>query len=146
MSGLEVPVCSLFREKIVVGQVCYEANLNQFRRMDPGAWSGALKAGLSFLVDTSDEYQVKNILRKKDAGKVTTSGVFNAYTGSEDDSSFSVRLSTISGLILESVNRNYQQISRPFPDSSLRRGGLRSHRHQGDQGDGGVPQPGPGHH
>ena len=136
MSGLEVPVCSLFREKIVSGQVCYEANLNQFRsKVD---WGRSLKAGLSFVVDTSEEYQVKNIFRKKESGKVTTSGVFDAYTNSEDDRSFTVMLSTISEL-LKTVNTNYHHFSRPSPDSSLRRGRLRAHRHQGDQGDGGVP-------
>ena len=132
MSGLEVPVCSLFREKIVSGQVCYEANLNQFRsKVD---WGRSLKTGLSFVVDTSEEYQVKNIFRKKESGKVTTSLVFDAYTDLEEDRSFTVMLGTISEL-LKTVNTNYHHFSRPSPDSSLWRRRLRTHRHQGDQGD-----------
>ena len=136
MSGLEVPVCSLFREKIVSGQVCYEANLNQFRsKVD---WGRSLKAGLSFVVDTSDEYQVTSLFRKKESGKVTTSGVFDAYTDSEEDRSFTVMLGTISEL-LKTVNTNYHHFSRPSPDSSLWRGRLRDSGRQGDQGYRGVP-------
>ena len=127
----------MFREKIVSGQVCYEANLNQFRsKVD---WGRSLKAGLSFVVDTSEEYQVKNIFRKKESGKVTTSGVFDAYTNTKEGKrSFTVMLGTISEL-LKTVNTNYHHFSRPSPDSSLWRGKLRALGRQGDQGDGGVP-------
>ena len=129
----------MFREKIVSGQVCYEANLNQFRtKVD---WGRSLKAGLSFVVDTSEEYQVKNIFRKKESGKVTTSGVFDAYTDLEEDRSFTVMLGTISEL-LKTVNTNYHHFPRPSPDSSLWGGRLRAHERQRDQGDGGVPRTG----
>ena len=57
-----VPVCRLFREKIVDGQVCYEADLNQYR--DRVNWKEALLSGLSLIIDTNDEYDVKNILEK----------------------------------------------------------------------------------
>ena len=32
LEGFEIPVCSLFHEKIYGGQICYEADVNQFRK------------------------------------------------------------------------------------------------------------------
>ena len=63
LSNFQVPVCSLFRKKIFSGQVCYEADLNQFKnKID---WKRALKKGFSFILDTNDEYDVKNLFQRK---------------------------------------------------------------------------------
>ena len=63
--GLQIilKLCSLFRKKIFSGQVCYEADLNQFKnKID---WKRALKEGFSFIIDTNDEYDVKNLFQRK---------------------------------------------------------------------------------
>ena len=62
LPNFQVPVCRLFRKKIVNGQICYEADLNQYR--DRVKWKEALSSGLNLIIDTNDEYDVKNIIPK----------------------------------------------------------------------------------
>ena len=63
LSSFQVPVCNLFREKIVNGQVCYEADVNQYKK-DIVSWGEALQKGFTFIIDTNDEYDVKNLMEK----------------------------------------------------------------------------------
>ena len=94
LSHLQVPVCSIFRKKIFSGQVCYEADLNQFKnKID---WKTALKKGLSFIIDTNDEYDVKNLLQRKSPTRLENNLVFNSFKETEDDNKFAVMLKTIS--------------------------------------------------
>ena len=70
--GLQIilKLCSLFRKKIFSGQVCYEADLNQFKnKID---WKKALKKGFSFIIDTNDEYDVKNLFQRKSPIRLET--------------------------------------------------------------------------
>ena len=94
LSDFQVPVCSLFRKKIFSGQVCYEADLNQFKnKID---WKRALKKGFSFIIDTNDEYDVKNLLERKFSSRLENNLIFNSFKETEDDNKFSVMLKTIS--------------------------------------------------
>ena len=94
LSQFQVPFCSLFRAKIFSGQVCYEADLNQFKnKID---WKTALKKGLSFIIDTNDEYDVKNLLQRKSPTRLENNLVFNSFKETEDDNKFAVMLKTIS--------------------------------------------------
>ena len=54
-------LCRIFREKVVSGQVCYEADINQFKN-NVHSWKRSLQRGFSFIVDTNEEYDVKNII------------------------------------------------------------------------------------
>ena len=94
LGNFQVPVCSLFREKIVEGQVCYEADINQYKNMDN--WERIFHGGLSFIVDTNDEYDAKNLLKKKTVDKMKTSKLFYAYQQTEEDNNFIIMLQTIS--------------------------------------------------
>ena len=54
-------LCRIFREKVVFGQVCYEADINQFKN-NVHSWKRSLQKGFSFIVDTNEEYDVRNII------------------------------------------------------------------------------------
>ena len=89
-----VPVCRLFREKIVNGQVCYEADLNQYR--DRVNWKEALSSGLTLIIDTNDEYDVKNIMKKKATRQNKIGKLINAFKDDKKDNTFTLMLKTIS--------------------------------------------------
>ena len=94
LSNFQVPVCSLFRKKIFSGQVCYEADLNQFKnKID---WKRALKKGFSFIIDTNDEYDVKNLFQRISSRRLDNSLIFDSFKETEDDHKFAVMLKTIS--------------------------------------------------
>ena len=143
LSDFLVPVCRLFREKIINGQVCYEADLNQFR--DRVNWKEALSSGLTLIIDTNDEYDVKNIIeknahREKKSGKLIS--VFHDY---KKDNSFTVMLRTISirnFLFFISYNLLLRSCTYCFGG----RGSLCSNRFKGYSGYPGVCWIGAGNH
>ena len=106
LSNFHVPVCRLFREKIFNGQVCYEADLNQYR--ERVNWKEALLSGLSLIIDTNDEYDVKNIMEKKEPELKEIGKYFNrnqqkkienffyTYENEKKDNTFTLMLKTIS--------------------------------------------------
>ena len=94
LSNFQVPVCSLFRKKIFSGQVCYEADINQFKnKID---WKTALKKGISFIIDTNDEYDVKNLFQRQASERLENNLDFNSFKETENDNKFAVMLKTIS--------------------------------------------------
>ena len=94
LSNFQVPVCSLFRKKIFSGQVCYEADLNQFKNKIN--WKKALENGFSFIIDTSDEYDVKNLFERKSPRKLSVNFFFKSFKETEGGNHFAVMLNTIS--------------------------------------------------
>ena len=52
----------MFRERIIEGRICYEADVNQLRDKDEVNWEKNIQNGFGFLVDTNDEYDVKKLL------------------------------------------------------------------------------------
>ena len=94
MSNFQVPVCNLFRKKIFSGQVCYEADLNQFK--DKIDWKRALKKGFIFIIDTNDEYDVKNLFQRKSPRSLENNLELEIFQETEDDHNFVVMLKTIS--------------------------------------------------
>ena len=97
-SNFQVPVCSLFRKKIYSGHVCYEADLNQYK--EELNWKKVLKEGLSLIIDTNDEYDVKNLFQRKSSPKLDNSFDFNSFKDTEDDNKFVVMLKTISKILI----------------------------------------------
>ena len=95
LNNFQGQFCSLFREKIVDGQLCYEADINQFKKK-LGPWEKTLHSGLRLIIDTNDEYDVKNILEKKLSKNKENFKSFDPFTKPEDDSSFTILLKTIS--------------------------------------------------
>ena len=94
LNNFQVPVCSLFRKKIFSGQVCYEADLNQFKnKID---WKRALKKGFSFIIDTNDEYDVKNLFQRNSPGSLENNLELDIFKDTEDHHKFTVMLKTIS--------------------------------------------------
>ena len=104
LADFHVPVCRLFREKIVDGQVCYEADVNQFKNK-LGPWDKTLQSGLRLIIDTNDEYDVKNILEKKSAKTIENLESFDPFKKTEDENSFIIMLKTISKNIFKN-NKN----------------------------------------
>ena len=93
----DFPVCGLFTERTVKEQVCYEADLNQFKELlDRGDWEDAMQDGLSMVIDTNDEYDVKNILEKQSLVRKDQTEIFPIYKQSKNLNSFRMMLNTIS--------------------------------------------------
>ena len=89
-----LPVCGLFKEKIVEGQLCYEADLNQLKGLVK--WRPTLQKGLSLVIDTNDEYDVKNILEKQSLAKIDHMEIFPIYKLRKNIHNFRIMLQTIS--------------------------------------------------
>ena len=87
-------MCGLFTEKIVEGQLCYQADLNQFKNLVD--WREALQDGLSMVIDTTEEYDMKNILEKQSLAKIDHMEIFPIYKQSKNFNSFRMMLQTIS--------------------------------------------------
>ena len=110
-------------------------------------WKNTLRKGLSFVIDTADEYQVKNIIDKNAPVEVMTSDAFDAYKDYEEDNSFTIMLKTRSATTSDLVQSKLIPLNcRPCSPSSAGRGRLRHDGHQGHQGDGGVPGTGTDDH
>ena len=91
------PVCNLFKRKVVRGQICYEADINKFKgKVDD--WEEALQTGFSFIIDTNDEYDVKNLLEKKSSSSLRSGRprYRTAYQRSVSDKRVNILLKTIS--------------------------------------------------
>ena len=105
MKGLRKPVCRIFREKMVLGQVCYEADLSLLKRNQTNRQlkqnklrqlKKTLQRGFIFVVDINDEYDVKNLIkRKRDEGK-EKSNTEALLKHSENEESLIIGLKTIS--------------------------------------------------
>ena len=89
-----VPVCAAFREKIVGGQLCYQAQLSRYGR--GVGWKETLQERLSVVIDLNQEYDVKNLLVKNRNTKQSVPNTFKAYPKSNEHNSFSIILETIS--------------------------------------------------
>ena len=90
-------MCNLFREKIVSGQVCYEANINQFKHQLN--WVEAVNKGFGFIVDTNDEYDVKHFYDSLGVSPETTQKTkksFDITLRPETEKTFRILLETIS--------------------------------------------------
>ena len=93
LEGFEIPVCSLFHEKIVSGQVCYEADVNKFKKKVK--WLEALHKGFGFIIDTNDEYDVKNLFFKERNGESINKNV-QIYQDNDNENGILIMLQTIS--------------------------------------------------
>ena len=86
------PVCSLFKERIVKGRLCYSADLNHFRgELD---WKETLQRGVSLVIDTNPEYDMKNLLYPGEKKIVTDK--LNRYNNIAGENEFSILIETIS--------------------------------------------------
>jgi len=89
-----VPHGSSFREKQYDGQLCYQVDVNQYKeKVD---WQASLQAGLSFVVDMNEEYDMKKVMSDKSVKMNNNEDLLNAFAKSEASKSFSVHLQTIS--------------------------------------------------
>ena len=93
VDGFQVPVCSAFTRKIVNDQLCYEIDLNRFR--DQVEWKESLQSGLSLVIDTNDEYDVRKLLTE-DGNFKTEEDMLDSYSNKDLQGKFSILLKTIS--------------------------------------------------
>ena len=108
LNNFQGQFCSLFTEKIVDGQVCYEADVNQFKNK-LGPWDKTLQSGLRLIIDTNDEYDVKNILEKKSAKTIENLESFDPFKKTEDENSFIIMLKTISKNIFKNNKNDFKE-------------------------------------
>ena len=97
MSNFQLPACNLFREKLVEGQVCYEADINRFNDTE---WGVNLQKGFSFVIDLNGEYDVRNLLTRSTSADKEKSGSVTLYKQTEKDNRVKIRLNTISNHFL----------------------------------------------
>ena len=98
LSNFQFPVCNLFREKIVDGQVCYETDLNQLKKgviSKKVHWEDTLHKGLSLIIDTNEEYDVKKLLRESEDMRDNTNSL-DIFENSKKENDFRILLKTIS--------------------------------------------------
>ena len=93
VDGFQDPVCSAFTRKIVNNQLCYEVDLNRFR--DQVDWKESLQSGLSLVIDTNDEYDVRKLMTENKNIK-TEEDVLDSYFKNNWQEKFSIILKTIS--------------------------------------------------
>ena len=93
VEGFQDPVCNAFTGKIVNNQLCYEVDLNRFR--DQVDWEESLQSGLSLVIDTNEEYDVRKLLT--DDGKTNSlEDKLDFYHNKNKQGKFSIMLKTIS--------------------------------------------------
>ena len=87
----------MFKRKVVRGQICYEADINQLKKKVDN-WDEALQKGFSFIIDTNDEYDVKNLLDNNSSSTLGSARpIYTAvYQQSESDKKINIFLKTIS--------------------------------------------------
>ena len=79
---------------MVGGDICYQADLKQAKKLH---WKKTLQRGLSLIIDTNDEYDVKNLMERKSREKeVSNDFGFDIYKQAEEEDSFYMMLDTIS--------------------------------------------------
>ena len=92
-------VCDVFTKKVVSGRVCYEANINKYKK-DMVDWAEAEQIGFSFIVDTNDEYDVKNLLKRNTTEDPPELYQLHHYSSTykkfDDEEEFETLLETIS--------------------------------------------------
>ena len=90
----------MFTEKIVSGQVCYEADLNQFKK-NISNWKRSLQRGISLIIDTNDEYDLKDLIYKDEVEEnldYFSGSVYKQNAGlyQQKDTQFKILMKTIS--------------------------------------------------
>ena len=95
--GLRKPVCRIFREKMVLGQVCYEADLSLLKKNQTNKQlKETLQRGFIFVVDINDEYDVKNLIKRRREEREENSNSKDLLKHSDNAKSLEIRLKTIS--------------------------------------------------
>ena len=142
VDGFQDPVCSAFTRKIVNNQLCYEVDLNRFR--DQVDWKESLQSGLSLVIDTNDEYDVRKLMTENKNIK-TEEDVLDSYFKNNWQEKFSIILKTISKYLFP-LRCKISLLLRSGANNSDQRGKLRADQHQEDQRQLRLPEPGSGHH
>ena len=141
--GFQDPVCSAFTGKIVNNQLCYEINLNRFR--DQVDWEESLQSGLSLVIDTNDEYDVRKLMTEDGNIKTTEEDMLDSYFNKNLQEKFSILLKTISKYsILFSFKSHL--LLRSGANNSDQRGKLRADQHQEDLRQPRLPESAPAQH
>ena len=103
VKGFQDPVCSAFTRKVVNSQLCYEVDLNRFRgQVD---WEESLQSGLSLVIGTNDEYDVRKLLTENGNIK-TVKDKLDTYQDRQLQGKFSIFLKTISKYLFYLLCKN----------------------------------------
>ena len=87
--------CDLFHQKFVSGRLCYEADINQYIKSN-GNLGDILNQGFGFIVDTNDEYDVKNIMKQGESRENLRNTSLAPYKIIENSNTVEILLNTIS--------------------------------------------------
>ena len=98
----QAPVCNAFRERVVNDQLCYGIDVNGLR--DDLDWEEALQSGLSLVLDTNQEYDVRNLLTEDGNIGSDALDILNSYDNIQQQEKFKIFLNTISKIIFSIPN------------------------------------------
>ena len=145
-SHFDIPVCNIFREKIVSDQLCYQVDINKFqhnksehnRRRD-------FRDGLLLIIDVNEEYQTEDLRNLEDGlMEDKTISLKTNYVDLEEEHHFRIYIETISISIFPKRNSLKLIIRRLHSFEDHRAGSLRADQHQAGGGDQGTAGPGHG--
>ena len=71
-----IPVCNIFRPKILNDQLCYEVDLNQFKESFSAS---SLKKGLTLFIDNNEDRQYTWIEKYNDRRKILGNTYWNCF-------------------------------------------------------------------
>ena len=95
VGNISLPVCDLFKEKIINGQLCYEADVDHYMKgIDD--WMQTLETGFNFIIDFNEEYDVKNFIQKGLERRLKNNSSLSLYKQTDNEGLFDIRLQTIS--------------------------------------------------
>ena len=90
INEFDIPVCNIFKQKIHLDQLCYEADLQELKDSNNENLMNQLESGLTLAIDNNEERQLLN-----NKGEKTTE-IKEYYTNENQDKPFAVYLDTIS--------------------------------------------------
>ena len=96
LGNIRVPVCNIFKKKIIEGHVCYEAGIR--KELETGRRRKKTAPGtLSLVIDTNEEYDVRHLLESESHQTKETQQHYYAFKQSGDPNGMTVLFrSTIS--------------------------------------------------
>ena len=77
------------------GRLCYEADINQYMKSN-GNLGDILNQGFGFIVDTNDEYDVKNIMKQGESRENLRNTSSAPYKTIDNSNTVEVLVNTIS--------------------------------------------------
>ena len=88
------PVCSAFRKRIVQGALCYQVNINNFKK---SFTERELRRGLTFLLDYNEDRQLSENVEENVEENAQHNNMVDKFLDFVEDDKAMIHIDTISG-------------------------------------------------